>query len=627
MSALPPDASAAWHPLVTRDAAPNPARVRRETLMLDGIWSLSVDGRPFEPVLAPFPPQARVNAIAVPEGAVELSYRRVFEAPADWPGAVLHLEGVDREAEVSLNGVPLGRHAGAWDPMEAFVPREALDAGADGGAMRLHAIEVVARDCSRARTVPTGKQERRPGEGAIFYANMSGIWKSAWIERAGPVRIRDFRLTARASGRLALDVEVAGGAEGCAVLLTLERGGTDPLRLSALVEGGRARIEAMVEGAAPWSPEAPNLHMAALALLGGRGEALDLIETYVGFRDFEMQGGYYRLNGRPFHLRGLLNQAIYPDTLYTPTDAHTRTDIEETRAHGFNGERRHQTTPRHRDLWLADTMGYWLSIEMPSARNLRAGADRAAAIEEWRRIVGAYAWNHPSVFFLVPGNENWGLLNHPHHEVGATPEEQEAFQYELGQATEACAPPGMPYAVNDGWKLVTSHRRGEAQQRLDPSRLMFNVHDYADAETLRRTYGGIARRPEPGSWGANPDHVFHDETYGYDGTTPVMLSEFGGRACLDRPSDGVFAYGCVHRDPAAWASETAELVALMGEMPVVRGGFVLTQTRDAGNDPDDPRSRGEINGILDGHGRPKHAQDVLRQACERAHAEWRGGLA
>jgi hypothetical protein len=631
MSHLPAGLEAQARPIITRDTAPNPARMRRETLVLDGIWSLSVGDGAFQPVMVPFAPQARVNGIAVPEGEVTLLYRTTFEIPSDWEGAVLHFEGVDREAEVRLNGHPLGHHAGAYDPFSFFVPRAILDLGMDGdlgfglegpSAPRLHMLEVWVRDSSRDRHVATGKQERQPGEGAIFYGNMSGLWKSAWIERAGEARIGETRIEARASGWLSAEIEVAGAAAGQRLALRLRREGLPDLRAEAPVAGGLARFDLVVEGAKVWSPDAPHLHDATLSLLGGDGAELDALDTYLGFRDFEMRDGYYRLNGEPFQLRGLLNQAIYPDTLYTPTDAHTLHDFEETLAHGFNGERRHQTTPRHRDLWLADRMGYWLSIEMPSARNLRDDAHRAAAVAEWQRIVRAYAW-HPSVLYLAPGNENWGLLNDPHHETGASAAEREAFQYQLGEATEACAPRGIPYAANDGWRLVTSRRRGAIQNRLDPSRLMFNLHDYAANSLLRSIYGRLPRVPKPGQWSWNARYVFQDSSYTYDGRTPIVLSEVGGRACLNRPARGVFAYGRIYHDPAEWGEELGELIELMGDLPVLRGGFVLTQTRDAGNDPEDPTSRGEINGILDADGAPKLRSDRIRRANAHAEAAWR----
>lgn len=613
-------------PVLTRDTAPNPARIRRETLPLDGAWGLEVNGGPVQPVQVPFAPQAKVNGIQVPDGPAVLRYATTFELPLDWTGAVLHLEGIDHDAEVLVNGIEVARHRGAWDPVAAFLPQDVLGRGIPEGGLALHRLEVVARDNSHARTILSGKQERLAAEGAIFYGNMTGLWKSVWIERAGEIRIGDFQIVAEASGRLCVTVEVLGEAQGHEVAITLahEDGGGIDLR-GAVVEG-RVTLIGRVEDVLPWSPAAPNLYFGRLALLDAQGAVVDEMETYAGFRDFVMEGGYYRLNGQPFYLQGLLNQAIYPDTLYTPTDQHTLTDFEHTRDQGFTGERRHQTTPRHRDLWLADRMGYWLSIELPSGRNLLKDEHRAEAVEEWKRIVRAYAWNHPAVFFLCPGNEDWGLLEHAQHRVPSTPKDRENFQFELGDATEAVAPPGMPYAANDGWRVVTARKWGQRLNRLDTSRLMLNIHDYASNPKLRSNYGGIARFPRPGTWGRNPKHVFHSRDYGYDGMTPIVMSEIGGRALLNRTSKGVFAYGKIHRDPEAWAEELAELITLMGELPVVRGGYVLTQTRDAGNDPEDDRSRGEINGILDGHGIPKYAGPKVREANARARALWERGF-
>jgi hypothetical protein len=614
-------------PVLTRDTAPNPARLRRETLPLDGTWSLQVNGGGMQPVQVPFPPQAKINGIHVPEGEVRLHYALVFELPSDWTAGLLHLEGVDHECEVLVNGVSLARHTGAWDPIGVFVPGDVLAKGARGdNGVTLHNIEVAVRDNSRARTILSGKQERDTKEGVIFYGNMSGLWKSVWIERVEATRLHDFYVVAEASGRLCVTVEVAGPHEGHEVVLRLAHEDGGDIELRGHVVGGRVTLAGRVQDVQPWSTETPHLYFGTLTLLDATGRVVDELQTYAGFRDFAMRDGYYRLNGQPFYLQGLLNQAIYPDTLYTPTDQHTLTDYQHTRDQGFNGERRHQTTPRHRDLWLADRMGYWLTIEMPSARNLLNRAHRAEAIAEWKRIVRAYAWNHPCVFFLCPGNEDWGLLEHPQHRVPATASHREAFQFELAEATEEAAPPAMPYAANDGWRCVTSRKWGQKINRVDSNRLMLNIHEYAGNDYIRRTYGKIARFPKAGTWGRNPKHVFHSAPYSYDGQTPIIMSEIGGRALLNRSSKGVFAYGRIHRKPETWADELAELITLMGELPVVRGGYVLTQTRDAGNDPEDDNSRGEINGILDGYGVQKYAGPKVRDANERARALWAQGL-
>ncbi|MDB5661058.1 MAG: hypothetical protein JWS10_3673 [Cypionkella sp.] len=614
-------------PILTRDTAPNPARIRRETLPLDGVWNLSVCGGPSEPVVVPFAPQSKVNGITVPRGKADLRYDRTVELPFDWEGGMLHIEGADHEADVLMNGVKLCRHKGAYDPIGIFVPASVLALGVDGDSTKLHSLTVAVRDYSGRRSIISGKQERQTSEGVIFYGNMSGLWKSVWIERAQTSHINDFKIVASGTGDLTATIDVASPQDGQNVLLTLAHEGLT-FSVSGAVEGGRAVLKKHIDDVRAWSLQDPNLYFGTLTLLDHDRRLVDSIETYVGFRTFVMDwdSGYYRLNGQPFYFQGLLNQAIYPDTLYTPTDQHTLTDFEHTLEQGFNGERRHQTTPRHRDLWFADKMGYWLSIELPSARDLLKLGSRANAIAEWGRIIRAYAWNHPCVFFLVPINEDWGMLEHRHHEVKATDTDREAFQIELGLVTEEIAPPGMPYAANDGWRVITSRKFGMPVETLARERLMLNIHDYAENSLLKHIYGRIECWPDRDTWGENPRHVFHSHGYGYDGQTPIMMSEIGGRALLNRPSKGVFAYGKTHTDPEVWAAELAELITLMGTFAFVRGGYVLTQTRDAGNDPDDDTSKGEVNGLLDAQGVLKYPGPVVQEANGKARELWIEGF-
>jgi hypothetical protein len=353
---------------------------------------------------------------------------------------------------------------------------------------------------------------------------------------------------------------------GQRVALRLRREGLPDLRAEAAVvagvAGGLARFDLMVEGARPWSPDAPHLHDATLTLLGEDGATLDALDTYLGFRDFEMRDGYYRLNGEPFQLRGLLNQAIYPDTLYTPTDAHTLRDYEETLAHGFNGERRHQTTPRHRDLWLADRMGYWLSIEMPSARNLRNDAHRAAAVAEWTRIVRAYAW-HPSVLYLA-GQRELGPAQRPPPRDRRQRGRARGVPVRTRRGHRGLRPPRHPVC---GQRRLAPCHLAPARRHPEPPRPVA-----ADVQPPRLR-GQLAaaqhlRPPAPlspaGKWSWNARYVFQDSSYTYDGRTPIVLSEVGGRACLNRPARGVFAYGRIYHDPAKWGDELGELIELMG---------------------------------------------------------------
>jgi hypothetical protein len=60
-------------------------------------------------------------------------------------------------------------------------------------------------------------------------------------------------------------------------------------------------------------------------------------------RKVEVKNGRVYLNNCPRYQRMVLDQGYWPDTLLTPPDDDDiRTDVELTRAMGYNGARKHQ---------------------------------------------------------------------------------------------------------------------------------------------------------------------------------------------------------------------------------------------------------------------------------------------
>ena len=620
------------------ETAPNPQFIRDHMVSLDGEWKFGVGDDPARAHLArtvryrlldktiqvPFAPQSKASGLDWKNlNAAVTWYERRITLPEDWKGGLLHLEGVDYQCDVFVNGKHAGFHKGGYDPVKLDISRW-LKYGAGRGGSREHTITVRVQDSSTSRTQVAGKQERHNKEGDIFYKNMSGLWKSTWIEKIERSYIDHLKLEANAAGMLQTQAILKGAGEGYKLRLRLqhERESEPVVNREVAVTGTRVVLWDVVDNVKLWDLKNPHLYFGTVELIGPDGEVLDSVRTYTGFRTFALGRCVFELNGQPFYMQGLLNQAIYPDTLYTPTDEHTNLDYKQTLAHGFTGERRHQTTPRHRDLWLADRMGYWLSVELPSARDLTHVHDRAQALQEWRAIVNAYAFGHPSVFFLVPGNEDWGMLEHEHHRTRANNADREEFQMELGRATEAVAPAGMLYSANDGWRVVTTHKHGRHITHLDENRLMFNIHDYRSAEELIAYYGDLPAVLPAGAWvQADSFKNLHAFGYKHNGRAPVLISEMGGRALVTNPQAPIFAYGKIHTNPLAWAAETGGIIEALGRLPVVNG-YVATQTRDAGNDPDDPLSAGEVNGILTAKGAAKVAPELLANANTTAKQSW-----
>ncbi len=85
------------------------------------------------------------------------------------------------------------------------------------------------------------------------------------------------------------------------------------------------------------------------------------------------------LNGRPYHLRLVLDQGYWPETgLTAPDDDALRRDVELAKAMGFNGVRKHQKIEDPRYLYWADRLGLLVWEEMPSAYRFTTHVGRAA---------------------------------------------------------------------------------------------------------------------------------------------------------------------------------------------------------------------------------------------------------
>ncbi|HBT94907.1 MAG TPA: glycoside hydrolase family 2, partial [Coriobacteriia bacterium] len=189
-----------------------------------------------------------------------------------------------------------------------------------------------------------------------------------------------------------------------------------------------------------WSPEDPFLYRTEL-IYGS-----DTVHSYCAFRNITMakdENGIERLhiNGRPYFLRGVLDQGYWPDGLMTaPSDEALIFDIQAMKDLGFNMLRKHIKIERDRWYYHCDRMGMlvwqdmvsggsplssWHSSYKPtffrsswgrfSDESLGHYSKLSAGSEAYRDEWGvtcaktvAYLKNHPSIITWVLFNEAWG---------------------------------------------------------------------------------------------------------------------------------------------------------------------------------------------------------------------------
>jgi beta-galactosidase/beta-glucuronidase len=390
----------------------------RTRISLDGAWDFQLDPdngadittiQEWRTAEVPLPWQAQFDDLRLINGVAW--YRRHFAyTPGSHAGAaILHFGAVDYFAQVWLNGHKLGDHEGGYLPFEFDVTQELL-----GGENEL-VVRVVDPSDDRQifpdmpfGEIPHGKQS--------WYGPIGGIWQSVWLEQRPATFIRSLRLFPQpAAGVVVVAATLSGALPANAALHATVY---DPSGLvvaeAALDAGGHG--QAQLTGApALWSPDTPHLYRVEATLSAG-GQVQDTLSDTCGFRTVEARDGRIYLNGQPIYLRGVLDQAYYPETIYTvPSVAYLEDQARKAKALGLNCLRTHIKIEDPRYYEVADRLGLLIWTEIPNWVLLTPATDRRAKAT-FQAMVERDG-NHPSIIAWTLINENWGtdLTRNPQH--------------------------------------------------------------------------------------------------------------------------------------------------------------------------------------------------------------------
>ena len=391
---------------------PRPQMVRDSFFCLNGEWAFSEGGGAWETIRVPFAPESLLSGICRDMGEhPRLVYRKRFARPEGFSDGrvLLHFGAVDQVAEVTLNGVYLGRHEGGY---EAFF-FDVTDALADDNL-----LEVKVEDNLPDHVLPWGKQRR--DRGGMWYTPVSGIWQTVWMERVPEAYVRSLTIKTNALGAV---ITADGVSDGTVTVTTPE--GEKPF---ALV-GGRAEVT--LDAPRMWSPEDPYLYRFALVA----GE--DRVDSYFAIRTLDIRevGGVPRLclNGKPYFFHGLLDQGYYSDGIYTPAtpDGYEK-DILAMKALGFNTLRKHIKVEPQQFYYDCDRYGMVVFQDMVNNGDYSFFRDTALPTVGLKRLSDKWLhrdkatreafvcgmeatvkqlYNHPSICYWTIFNEGWGQFD------------------------------------------------------------------------------------------------------------------------------------------------------------------------------------------------------------------------
>ena len=163
----------------------------------------------------------------------------------------------------------------------------------------------------------------------------------------------------------------------------------------------------MGPGALLWDEFHPNLYQLTVEA----GD--DVYHTTFGLRDIKVEGRQFYINNRPLFLRGTVENCLFPETGYPPTDEDEWLRIfSKCKEYGLNHVRFHSYCPPDAAFSAADRLGVYLQPEGPSWPNHGVRLRRGMAIDQYlldesKRIIDEYG-HHPSFVMMAAGNEPAG---------------------------------------------------------------------------------------------------------------------------------------------------------------------------------------------------------------------------
>ncbi|RJF98975.1 glycoside hydrolase family 2 protein [Noviherbaspirillum saxi] len=569
-------------------AYPRPQLVREHWQSLNGQWKFTFDSEkkythPSNPIqwthdiTVPFPPESQASGVGDRGFHRACWYQNEFDIVPQGERVLLHFGAVDYRAVVWVNGHRVTEHEGGHSSFYADITN-AL------GEQSRHTVTVFVEDDPLDLAKPRGKQDWQLEPHSIWYPRTTGIWQAVWLERVPRTYIQRLRWTPHFEGfEIGCEAFIAGDLEDdLSVEVKIRHGqkmladdhykviGGEAHRKIALSDPGidDSRNELL------WSPEHPTL-LDVDVTLWHEDQVIDKIKSYTALRSVNINRDRFMLNGRPYHLKLVLDQGYWPDTLLSaPSDAALRKDVELAKAMGFNGVRKHQKIEDPRYLYWADRLGLLVWEEMPSSYRFTPQAINRM-VREWSEVIER-DYSHPCIIVWVAFNESWGVPN-----LTSTQAHRNAVEalYHLTRTFDST----RPVIGNDGWEASATDLLGIHDYDGDPERIAAR---YSSKVTTQELFD----RRRPGG------RILTLDGYPHRGQ-PIILTEFGGITYAKQPEPGVknvWGYSLADSDQE-FLSIYRRLLEVINEAPMF-SGFCYTQFADTFQ---------EANGLLTADRSPK----------------------
>lgn len=454
---------------------PRPQMVRSNYTVLNGLWdyaitakTISEDFNPFAKntkdgqILVPFSPESLLSGVSRQLKPDEyIWYQRNFSL-SDIPTGkrlILHFGAVDQVADVWVNDKLVCSHIGGYLPFEADIT-DAVNIGDN-------VITLRVSDVTEKEDFTRGKQLLK--RGGIFYTAQSGIWQTVWYEWVPKQYVTKIKITPcydNASVTIELYTNNNKNSERIsdAYVEVFDDNSCIALQPFDSTEN-TITCTIFIPDFKAWSPECPFLY--SLKIYAGA----DYIESYFAMRHFSIEtdsNGYpcFCLNHAPYFLNGVLDQAYWPDGLYTaPCDEAFIFDIETAKKLGFNMMRKHIKIEAARWYYHCDRLGMIV----------------------WQDMVNGGVNYNPFITSYIPTviNSSWNRIKDNHYKLFGRPS-REARENWIKECLETMDflhnVPSLAVwgPFNEAWGQFDASRVTDLMKEKDSTRLIDQASGWYD---------------------------------------------------------------------------------------------------------------------------------------------------
>jgi beta-galactosidase len=378
-----------------------------DTIHVPSNWEMQGFGDPlFRNVQTPFPPDPpHVPREYNPTG----SYRRVFNLPGSWKDkeVFLRMEKTASASFVWINGKEVGYNEGAQEPAEYNITGY-LKPGKN-------TIAVIVYKYSDGYYLEDQD-----------YWRLAGIFDDIWLFAAPKTHIFDWHATtdldnSYINARLEISVDVKNYSavlgNDFSLRITLYDQGNKKVKvlssdkfLLPAGSGQTIKISDEIINPAKWSAEFPNIYTLVFELINPEGKTIETINGKIGFKETEIRGQVFYLNGVPVKLNGINSHMQHPKLGHSMNEETIRKDMALLKQFNINCVRTSHYPPVIRYLELADEYGIYIADETGDESH---ATEYVSEKKEWEAMYRERSRkmvlrdrNHPCVLFWSAGNES-----------------------------------------------------------------------------------------------------------------------------------------------------------------------------------------------------------------------------